>query len=183
MEQKDINTIYPDNHSIEHLIFVFSQAEKRLEDSNKAFEFTTNKTFTVMSIIVAILTAITTYFISEFDINGVFAPKVAVAAFSIIFLFVILFRVSKNIKSEEYNPLGSYPSILYTECPKELTSDLHYKDILHSEIIGYGKRISFNEKINETRTKILDKCIMSLVFYPIVAILVYILFLYCSSII
>ena len=52
MIKEDFSKTLPDSHSENYLKFVFSQAEKRLEDSCKSYEYTTTKTVVVLSVSV-----------------------------------------------------------------------------------------------------------------------------------
>lgn len=181
MEKKDISKIYPDRHSIEHLTFVFSQAEKKLEDTYKSFEYTSNKNVILISAIVAVMSAISAFFITNLDFNGVFSPIVTTSFFSIIYLFVLLVRIGNNIKSKKYIPCGSQPELLFTERPEKITEELHYKDILHSEIVNYSKRINFNSEINEKRTTITDSCIKYLILFPLISIFFHLIIYFLNS--
>lgn len=180
MEQKDISTIFPDNHSIDHLKFVFSQAEKRLEDSNKAYEYITSKTVTILSVTIAIITALSSYSFLNFDIHGVFSPKVTTAISASIYVFIILISLIRNVKSFEYHPLGSSPDKLYVEIPNGATKEQFFSDILYSEIKNYNKRISENYDFNKKRVSRLDSSIMFLIFMPVFSVIVFAVSTYFS---
>ncbi len=173
MEQKDISMILPDNHTIEHLKFVFSQAEKRLEDSNKSFEYTTSKTVTLLSVAFAILTALLSYSFLNIDINGVFSPKLATVIFASIYMFAILHLLLRNVRSFEYHPLGSSPDKLYVEIPNGATKEQFFSDIMYSEIKNYNKRITENYDFNKKRVSRLDLAIWLLIFMPVFSVIVF----------
>lgn len=180
MEQKNISTISPDNYSTDHLKFVFYQAEKRLEDSNKSYEYITTKTVTILSVTIAILTALSSYSFLNLDIHGVFSPKVTTAVLASIYVFVILLSLARNVKSFEYHPLGSSPDKLYVEIPNGATKEQFFSDILYSEIKNYNKRIAENYDFNTKRVSRLDSAISLLVFMPVFSLIVFAVSTYLS---
>jgi hypothetical protein len=179
MEQNE-STIFPDNHSIEYLKFVFYQAEKKLEDSNKSYEYTTSKTVTILSVTITIVTALSSYSFINLDIHGVFSPKLAAAIFTNAYVFLILLSLIRNVKSFEYHPLGSSPDKLYVEKPNNATQEHFFSDILDSEIRNYNRRISENYELNKKRVSRLDSAICFLVFMPIFYVVIFVISAYFS---
>ena len=164
---------WPDDHSIEHLKFVFSQAEKRLDDSHKTFEATTTKTVTLITLIVAILSTLSAYFFVNNDFEGSFSPKLFTVLILCFYSFAILVYIIKNILPHDYQPSGSSPSLLLTERPTELSEELHLKDIYYSELVNYDNRISHNFNINNPRLKRIKKSIISLTLLPLIGLIIY----------
>lgn len=183
MENPEFNSRFtvkwPDNHSIEHLKFVFSQAEKRLDESHKTFETTTTKSVTLITLIVALLSALTAYFFVNNDFSGVFSPKLFSVFVVSVYIFFVLIYIVKNILPHDYQPSGSSPSSLLTECPqydiseKELKQELHLKDVYYSELVGYDKRIEHNFTMNNPRLERIRISINMLIYMPVLGLLIY----------
>jgi hypothetical protein len=177
MEIQDFNSKFtvkwPDNHSIEHLKFVFSQAEKRLDESHKTFETTTTKSVTLITLNVALLSALTAYFFVNNDFSGVFSPKLFSVFIVCVYLFLILIYIVKNILPHDYQPSGSSPSLLLTECPPDVNEELHLKDVYYSELVGYDKRIEHNFTMNNPRLERIRKSINLLIYMPVLGLLIY----------
>lgn len=173
MEQKDISTISPDSHNEEYLKFVFYQAEKRLEDSNKSYEYTTTKTVIAISLSVGLLSASLAYIFSNLDFNGFFCPKLATVIFLSVYVFSLLFVLGLNLFSFKYQPAGSYPEDLFIDRPTGMKEDIFYKKVVYEEIKNYNERINFNYSKNKARVKRLDFVIIALVLMPIFLVAFY----------
>lgn len=166
----------PDNHSVEHLQFVFNQAEKRLEESNNSIDFTTSKTFSVVSIILAAFSAILVYVFSNFDINGDYDPKMSTAIIMSLYLLYVLYRLRKNIMHIKYEPKGSLPSKMLTNCPKWAnTEEMHFKTTIYDELVSYDRRTKRNYEFNKPRVLIIDKVVWLLIVFPIISVVIYFL--------
>ncbi len=173
---QDFEVKIPDNHSVEHLKFVFSQAEKRLEESNNSIDFTTSKTFSIVSIILAAFSAILVYVFSNFDINGVFDPKMSTAIIMSLYLLYVLYRLRKNIMHIKYEPKGSLPSKMLTNCPKWAnTEEMHFKTTIYDELVSYDRRTNRNYEFNKPRVLIIDKVVWLLIVFPIISVVIYFL--------
>jgi len=173
MIKEDFSKTLPDSHSENYLKFVFSQAEKRLEDSCKSYEYTTTKTVVVLSVSVGLLSASLAYLFSNIDFNGVFCPKLATVVFLSLYVFSLILISALNIFSFKYQPTGSYPEDLYIEHPNGMEENVFYKKVLHEEITSYNDRINFNYDKNKARVKRLDFVIIALVIMPIFLIAFY----------
>jgi len=164
---------FPDNHSIDHLKFVFSQAEKRLDDSNKTFDATTTKSITLITLTVALLSTLSAYFFINNDFSGSFDPKLFTVLTFALYSLCILIYLSKNILAHNYLPTGSLPSILLSECPDGLTEELHLKDVYYSELVNYDKRITHNYSMNNSRIDRINNSIKLLVYLPVFGVILY----------
>lgn len=177
MEKLEFNSKFKvknaDNHSLEHLKFVFSQAEKRLEDSHKTFESSTSKSVTLITLIVALLSALTAYFFVNNDFLGVFSPKLFSVFIVCAYMFFVLIYIIKNILPHDYQPSGSSPSLLLSECPPNIEQELHLKDVYYSELVNYDKRIEHNFTMNNPRLERIRKSIVLLTCMPVLGLLIY----------
>lgn len=183
MENLEFNSKFkvknPDNHSVEHLKFIFSQAEKRLEDSHKTFETSTTKSVTLITLTVAILSALTAYFFVNNDFLGVFNPKLFSIFVVCIYMFFILIYIIKNILPHDYHPSGSLPSLLLSECPPNVEQELHLKDVYYSELVNYDKRIEYNFNMNNPRLERIRNSIILLTCMPVLGLLIYSITFFC----
>lgn len=173
MKKEDFSKSLPDSHSEDYLKFVFTQAEKRLEDSCKSYEYTTTKTVVVLSVSVGLLSASLAYLFSNIDFNGIFCPKLATVVFLSLYIFSLIITSSFNIFSFKYQPSGSYPEDLYIEHPNGMEERVFYKKVLHEEITSYNDRINYNYDKNKARVKRLDFVIGALVVMPIFLVVFY----------
>lgn len=168
---------HPDFHSIEHLKFVFSQADKRLDDSHKTFDATTTKTVTLITLAVALLSGMVAYFFANNDFSGSFSPKLATALISCGYVYYILSVLIRNILPRNYQPSGSLPSLLLTENrfpdDSKENQELHLKDTYYSELVNYDFRIRDNFSMNAQRLKRIGLSISLLAGLPVLGLLLY----------
>lgn len=173
MKKEDFSKTLADSHSENYLKFVFSQAEKRLEDSCKSYEYTTTKTVVVLSVSVGLLSASLAYLFLNIDFNGIFCPRLATVVFLSLYIFFTTIILALNIFSFEYHPNGSYPEDLYVENQNGIEENLFFRKVLHEEITSYNDRINFNYDKNKARVKRLDFVVGALVFMPIFLVIFY----------
>jgi len=171
---QDFEVKIPDNHSLEHLQFVFSQSEKRLEESNNSIDFTNSKTFSILSIVIAAFSAISVYIFSNLDINGEYSHRMATAILMSIYLLYVLHLISKNVIHIKYEPKGSLPSKMLTYPPKWAnTEELHLKTVIYDEMVSYDIRTKNNFQFNRPRVIVIDKVVRLLILFPFLSILAY----------
>jgi hypothetical protein len=175
---KNFKVKYPDYHSVEHLKFIFYQAEKRLDESHKVFDSTTNKSFTLITFCVAILSTLTAYFFVNNQFDGEWDPKLTTVFIVGSLIYVILAYVSKNVQPVYYKASGSLPSILLTaptfKYPDKVQEELQLKDLYYGEIVNYDNRINENLIINDERLLKIKNAVTYLSFLPIVGLLIYV---------
>ncbi len=168
---------HADFHSIDHLKFVFNQADKRLDDSHKTFDATTTKTITLITLAVALLSGMAAYFFANNDFSGSFSPKLGTVLILCAYTYYILAVLIRNILPHNYQPSGSLPSLLLTKSPfdeqtKE-NEELHLKDVYYSELLNYDFRIKHNFSINAPRLKRIGLAIWLFAGFPLLGLLLY----------
>jgi hypothetical protein len=178
---QDFEVKIPDNHSLAHLQFVFSQSEKRLEESNNSIDFTNSKTFSILSIVIAAFSAISVYIFSNLDINGEYSLKMSTAITMWIYLLYVLYLIRKNVIHIKYEPKGSLPSKMLTYPPKWAnTEELHLKTVIYDEMVSYDIRTKKNFEFNRPRVIIIERVVRLLIFFPFLSVLTYSILLFFS---
>lgn len=167
--------------NVDEYKFVFTQAEKRLDDSNKTFDATTTKSVTLISLGVVILSTLTTYFFLQNDIEGTFNPKLFTVLMLAVYSFIVLYFLIRNILPSDYQPVGSLPSDLllqefYDEYTNQENAPDHEKTIramYFSELVSYDHRIEWNNNVNAVRLFRFRRCTIALLMLPIIGLAVY----------
>lgn len=176
-DNQEFSVKNPDAHSIDQLKFIFSQAEKRLEDSHKTFDATTTKSVTLLTLSVAIFSTLVTYFFLQNDFGGSFSPKLFTIFALSIYIFCVLFLIVKNILPRNYQPTGSLPSKLLNKISSEfegqVNEELVLKELYYSELVNYDFRINQNFAINSPRLGIISCTIDLLVWFPVFGLIIY----------
>ncbi|MDF9795888.1 accessory gene regulator protein AgrB [Catalinimonas alkaloidigena] len=176
VSNKDFSVKHPFSSSIEELQFVFSQIEKRLDESGKIYDATTNKTVVLLSISIGLMTTLTAYFFINNELKGVFSPKLFTVFVMSFKSFFILFYLSKNILPTNYHPLGSKASLLLNkEFYIDMKNNETLKSMIYSEIVNYDSRANDNFQINEKRLKRIKNAIISLIILPLLGLVIYLL--------
>jgi hypothetical protein len=160
----------------EDLKFIFSQAEKLLDDTTKNFDSTTAKSNNIVAVVTTILTALTSYFFLNFSYQGTYNIEVTIASLSIIYFAFPTFFIFKNILSTGYCTIGSRPDKLISNLifsDDTIKNKDTHRTMLLSEIIDYKRRIEDNIYWNRERTINLDRSIKFVLFYPFVIIIAY----------
>ncbi|HYF32814.1 MAG TPA: hypothetical protein VD993_16935 [Chitinophagaceae bacterium] len=166
------------NVRLEDTKFIFSQAEKRLEDTIKTGETIAAKTITILTLMTAIIVGIGAFVINKWTNFKTIDNKVIVSAFGIIYITLVVVYMIRNVLPNHYHVLGSMP--------KDLFSDIYFNDrvdrakqtiyMYMSEIENYQFRIEQNWSVNDKRwAKYIDSVIALLIMPYVLAILFVIL--------
>jgi hypothetical protein len=154
--------------SIDDVKFIFYQAEKRLDDILKIGDNINAKTYTVISIITALLIGLLGTLVSKISKNEFDAISLTTFIGS-IYLLLMLKHAIKNILPFNYQSLGTQPNemvkndFFVEEFPKELRTIYLY----YAEIEDYQYRIDTNREINSKRWETLTKTINYLFAFPL----------------
>ncbi|MGN6212034.1 hypothetical protein [Parafilimonas sp.] len=132
--------------------FIFGQSEKKLDDTIKVSDLITSRTNNLITIISAIIIALSAYIIQQWqtgDINN----KIWSAIAGFVYLISLIVYIIRNILPNNYYVPGLYP--------KDVVIDKYYKTkfpkdvslifVIMNEIENYEFRISSNEKLNDDR--------------------------------
>ncbi|CAN5547980.1 hypothetical protein BH09BAC4_BH09BAC4_23950 [soil metagenome] len=175
---KKFEVTNPDTYTLRHLEYIFSQADKRLEESHKTFESTTTKSVTLITLLVAILTAFTSYFFDKNEIKGIFDAKLTVVFVAICYTYILLIYMLNNILPCDYQPSGSKPSALlkkgqFGQGSKDFDKEDNLKNRYFSEIVNYDFRIVVNFSINTERLNRYNKTVIGLSIMPLFGLVLY----------
>lgn len=156
------------------LKFIFAQAEKKLEETNKVYESTTTKSITLITLLSGLFITQSTYFVANNNFNGSFNPKLAAVLLSAILTFLLLRYIVVNILPTSYHSIGSLPSRLFTtEFFNSEIGDKTISFLYATEIETYEVKIDYNLKLNLLRLKRIRYTVMGLVFLPFAVLAFY----------
>jgi hypothetical protein len=158
------------NVSLDDAKFLFSQAEKKLDDTVKVGDSVTNRSYTIISILVGLLIALSGYFFNSVITAGIKDGKTALSLIAICYLLVCLFVLLTNIFPKSYYTLGSQPKDLAINdfFVDEIDKDLRSVYLYVSEIENYQERIEGNFYKNNKRLFLLRNCLIAVYVLPII---------------
>jgi len=164
-----------ENITVEDVKFLFSQAEKKLDDTIKVSEAITTRSYTIITLLVGILSATTAILLKSLIDNGVKNYQSVLIITAIVYLIICLLFLIWNISATKYWTLGSEPqylcrNIFFTdEIPKELRTVYLYMN----EIEFYQERIEINLEKNRTRFVMLRNVIRAMFSLPFFILIVF----------
>ncbi len=178
IEIKSINfsVTNPDGMEIEELRFILQQAERVLDESVKSFEYSANKTMTLLATTLTLLIGLSSYLFTEFYKLKEIDILLSSISFSILYLYYIVYILSKNLKAVNVQVSGTKPDILVNTVfyKKEVPST--EKEMYYSVIEAYANRIESNDNLNNERVFRNDLSIKLLTFLPLIFFIFLILF-------
>lgn len=168
----DINRV-----SLEDVKFVFSQAEKRLDDTVKTGESIASKTMSMITLMAGVLIALSGYTISDWKGLAVATDKDIVAILGSLYILGLFMYMLKNVMPNEYFVLGSEPDQLMLPgyFDAKLPLDKITIFIYMSEIENYNLRIEQNLDVNAGRWKKYRFSVISILMLPVFLGAVYIM--------
>ncbi len=169
--QTDIDDDFP--FEINALKFVFSQAEKKLEDSNKVFDATSAKSVSLIALASGIFIAQATYFFLNNYIgkDAELDPKLFTVFVSAMFVLLILSYLLNNLIPVNYHTVGSSPKRLFNKSFfNEQFAGKSENFLYANEIETYEIKIDYNFKLNSIRLQRVRFGIRALLFLPVVAL-------------
>jgi len=165
------------NVTLDDVKFIFSQAEKRLDDTIKTGESIASKTTTLLTLMTGIIVGVSAYLINKWTDFKTFDNKTIIAAVSIIYVFFVLVYMIRNVLPNHYYVAGSLP--------KDLFIDAFFKDdvdrkkqttyIYMSEIEDYQLRIDKNWITNDERWSKYITSVIALLIMPFALAILYII--------
>jgi hypothetical protein len=106
---------YFDKIEIEDAKFIYEHAEKQLQDGIDTSAIITARTTTLLTVVVAIFTAVIGFIISKLNDCTKIDDLLITSILSIIYLFIICLKLKKNIKGVENQVVGAPPQSFFTE--------------------------------------------------------------------
>jgi hypothetical protein len=171
------SSIDVDRISLEDVKLIFSQAEKRLDDTVKTGESIASKTMSMITLMAGVLIALSGFIISDWKGTISATHKDYVAIIGSLYILGLFIYMINNVLPNKYFVLGSEPEELMIPefFDKELPQDKITIFIYMSEIENYNLRIEKNLEVNSRRwTRYRFSVILFLIF-PVILGIAYIL--------
>jgi hypothetical protein len=153
--------------------FCFEQAEKRLKDVLDDGEKITNRAYTLIGILIPVLSVFVGVLLKNFSSKTVFDFVSILSLLGIVVLGICLFLLSRLIKVREVWFSGTEPQDIilshYLEIDS-LTEDESLKYMYLSEIESIQHKIDQNKLANEQRIRIFSNCLTVVIITTIVAL-------------
>jgi hypothetical protein len=177
VNQWKTDILYWDKISKDIYLYMFQQGEKALQITQDAHEKITVRAFTLLSIVVPILSVVISYFINHPMMP---APLKAMTAFASVTGFILIWLLAKLVLPRKRMNVGSPPNRLFTaealigniEVFQQLDDDTKFKALMSEELQGIQYRIDYNEAIHKNRVFIL-KCAYLIILSNITLFLAY----------
>ncbi len=168
----DVNRV-----SLEDVKFIFSQAEKRLDDTVKTGESIASKTMSMITLMVGVLIALSGFMISDWKSLPSATHKDYTAVIGSIYILGLFIYMVNNVLPSRNFVLGSEPEELMIPQFFDEAVQLDKITILIyiSEIENYNLRIAENLEINRGRLTRYRLSIILLLLLPIVLGITYFL--------
>jgi hypothetical protein len=160
----DVNVV-----SLEDVKLIFSQAEKRLDDTIKTGESIASKTMTMVGLLTGVLIALCGYTISNWNDDEPLGSKVWVAILGSLYIVSLFFYMLKNVLPNRYFVLGSEPNELMISSffANTVQQDKITVFLYMSEIENYDWRIQRNLELNEQRWNKYRRSAIFLLLLPV----------------
>jgi hypothetical protein len=160
----DVNVV-----SLEDVKLIFSQAEKRLDDTVKTGESIASKTMTMVGLLTGVLIALCGYTISNWNDDEPLGSKVWVAILGSVYIVSLFFYMLKNVLPNRYFVLGSEPNELMISSffANSVQQDKITVFLYMSEIENYDWRIQRNLELNEQRWNKYRRSAIFLLLLPV----------------
>jgi hypothetical protein len=155
--------------SLEDVKLIFSQAEKRLDDTVKTGESIASKTMTVVGLLTGVLIALCGYTISNWNDDEPLGSKVWVAIIGSVYIVSLFFYMLKNVLPNRYFVLGSEPNELMISSffANSVQQGKITVFLYMSEIENYDWRIQRNLELNEQRWNKYRRSVIFLLLLPV----------------
>jgi hypothetical protein len=164
------SSIDVDRVTLEDVKLIFSQAEKRLDDTVKAGENIAAKSMSMITLMAGVLIALIGFIISNWDSQPSVKDREHVAIAGYVYILVLFIYTIWNILPKKYFVLGSepeqlmLPSFFASQIPKDKITVFIYM----SEIENYNFRIEKNLAINNRQRKLYSLSVIFFLLFPIV---------------
>ena len=164
-----------DRISMDELKLIFSQAEKRLDDTIKQGESIASKTMSMITLMAGLLIALSGYIISIWKGPTALTNKDLVGIFGCLYLLGLLIYVINNVMTYKYGVAGSRPERLMSssyvddDIPRSKMLLLLYLN----EIEEYSRRIENNTALNHEGWRRYRTSVRLFLWFPIVMVFLY----------
>jgi hypothetical protein len=155
--------------TLEDVKFIFSQAEKRLDDTVKTGENIASKTMSMITLLAGVLIALSGYMISNWKGMAAASHKDEVAIIGSLYSIVLSIFMIRNVLPNNYYVLGSEPEIMMvpTFFDRAVKMDKITIFIYMNEIENYNFRIEKNLDVNTRRWRQYRFAVNAIVALPV----------------
>jgi hypothetical protein len=173
----EIPSEYVARMEIQDAKFIFEHTEKLLKDTVDTSAVVVARSTVLISIAVAILTALIGYSINRWDTNKSFDNLLITALISAAYMVVVCFTIYQNIKPHTYGTVGAEPDLFFREnfYSEEIQKEQRQIYLYANEIEQYLKRIKLNKGTNTKRWQLFTSCSRLLIATPLIMVLAYVI--------
>ena len=133
--------------------FIFEQAEKKLKELLVSSDLAVARSTTLITLIVGLLVGLISFSVDRYNKISGFDPFILMSLIGVIYLFVVVGYISKNIRGTNHSSIGAAPTKLFVDDFFAATNDdkLRTKMFIWSQIENYQDSLDFNKPINESK--------------------------------
>lgn len=163
-----------DTISLQELIFLQQQAEKRLVEITSDADKLYQRSVVLLSLSITLLVGIVGYLVSHLIINTITLLLISVGAI----LWVAVWILKPNIKPDDYWGNGTEPvaylmkEAYFTDLENDKSPHWY---ILYAEVISYQERIDDNKIKRDKRADRISEAVKWLYWIPPISLLIVIL--------
>ena len=164
--------------------FLLEHAEKQLKETLDANTQVVTRTTTLLTICVGLMVGLVGFSINRVEKLSKPDALLLTAIGSFLYLMIIAYKLSKNIRPNEYHSVGAEPKEFFVPSMFKPTITERLKCIYINEIESYQERIEKNKKLNNDRWAEFTSCLNLFLWSPVVFVGLYAifsLFCLCSS--
>ena len=139
--------------SVEEDKFIFEQSEKKLKELLLSSDLVVARSTTLITLIVGLLVGLISFSVNRYNTLNSFDMLLKVLFVGVIYLFIVIGYISRNIKGTDHSSIGASPEVLFVKDFFEITQDekLRTKMFVWSQIENYQDSIYINRPINEKK--------------------------------
>lgn len=165
---------YNEKLSLETVMFFYSQAEIRLTETIEISDTITNRSYTLLSLSIALITASVGYILNHLVSGNGNIALFTTSIVSLLYLIVTLVTIIVLIFPGELKVVGSAPkNIIDYKFINNYKKDKLHKAYRLAQIQNFQMRIEYNSTKNFKRSKQLQIVIALLAATPIFSIIVF----------
>lgn len=154
------------------LDFIFTEAEKQVKESLESGKDVLTRSTILLTVILGIITSFLSVIFTAHRFNALNLTL----SMSVIYALLILYKIQKNIRGQDYFTTGAQP--------KDLLHDWYFenypngkdrvKEILITQINSFQERLISNNNLNQNRWIEFKQSLNMSIIFPIIFIILYI---------
>jgi hypothetical protein len=133
--------------------FIFEQAEKKLNELLTSSDLVVSRSTTLISLNVGLLVGLISFSVNRYGTINRLDSFISMSIVGVIYLFIVIWYISKNIKGVDHSTIGASPRILFSDTffSADYKNELRTKMFIWSQIENYQDSIDINRPINEKK--------------------------------